>query len=144
MALRPEEIDHINTVNWFHHEFPELADDFHHFSNEHYLIPDAKGAYWQAGRKRTRMGVKKGVLDFHLALPLDGHHGLWLELKVGKNKPTPEQIAFMERKTARGYLCGCVWGHDAAKEFILTYLRNYKTIGADIEPKKLYNGKTIC
>jgi len=113
--LRPEEIDHINTVNWFEHNFPHLADDFHHFANE-------RKCTVMEGRKLKRMGVKKGVLDFHLALPCGGYHGLWVELKVGKGKLLPEQVEFISRKNERGYLAVAVWGFDAAKKVIKTYL----------------------
>ena len=119
MMLRPEEIDHINLVNWFNHEFPELADDFHHFANER-KCPVSEG------RKLKRMGVKKGVADFFLAFPVDGSHGLWLELKVGKNKPSKEQMDFLARKTLRGYKAFCVWEFESAKEFILAYLTDYR------------------
>jgi hypothetical protein len=116
MTLRPEEIDHINLVNWFHHEFPELADDFHHFANERMCSV-------QQGRLLKRMGVKKGVADFFLAVPMNGSHGLWLELKVNKNRPSKEQKEFLARKLLRGYEAYCVWGFESAKEFILGYLK---------------------
>lgn len=137
MALQPEQAEHINVVNWFNYQFPDLADDFHHFANE-------RRCSIQQGRTLKRMGVKKGVPDFFLAIPLDGYAGFWLELKVGKNKVTPEQEAFLSRKTHRGYLCEACWGFDAAKELILTYLRNYKKDSANVIPKNLCNGKPIC
>lgn len=118
MALTPEQAEHINVVNWFHEKYPELADDFHHFANE-------RKCSIQQGRLLKRMGVKKGVSDFFLALPIDGYSGFWLELKVGKNKITPEQKQFLDRKLLRGYLCAACWGFEAAKELILAYLRNY-------------------
>ena len=90
------------------------------------------------------MGVKKGVPDFFLAFPIDGYAGFWLELKVGKNKVTAEQANFMDRKTKRGYLCAACWGFEAAKELILTYLRNYNKEGIGNTPKNLFNGTTIC
>lgn len=118
MALQPEQIEHINVVNWFNYQYPELADDFHHFANE-------RKCSVQQGRTLKRMGVKKGVADFFLAIPLNGKAGLWLELKVGKNKPTKEQIAFAERKIKRHYEFAFVWGADAAREMINTYLKEY-------------------
>ncbi len=118
MNLKPEEIDHINIVNWFHHEFPELGEDFHHFANERRCSP-------QEGMKLKRMGVKRGVLDFHLAISMNGFYGLWIELKVGNGKLSKEQIAFIERKTKRNYLALAVWGKEAAQLVILTYLRDY-------------------
>jgi hypothetical protein len=137
MALQPEQVEHINVVNWFNYQFPDLADDFHHFANE-------RRCSIQQGRTLKRMGVKKGVPDFFLAIPLDGYAGFWLELKVGKNKVTPEQANFLARKSNRGYLCAACWGFDNAKELILTYLRNYKKNSDNNEPKNLYNGKPIC
>lgn len=118
MALQPEQIEHINVVNWFNYEYPELADDFHHFANE-------RKCSVQQGRTLKRMGVKKGVADFFLAIPLNGKAGLWIELKVGKNQPTKEQIEFAQRKIKRHYEFAFVWGAEAAREMINTYLKEY-------------------
>lgn len=122
MALRPEEIDHINVVNWFHHNYPEFADDFHHFANERHLDVKRNPGLWNAARKLTRMGVKKGVADFFLAIGCGGRFGLWLELKVGNGKLSPEQETFLRIKNDRGYVAVAVWGADAAKEVIKSYL----------------------
>ena len=118
MSLQPEQIDHINLVNWFNYQFKELSDDFHHFASE-------RRCSIQEGRTLKRMGVKRGVADFFLAFPINGKSGLWIELKVGKNKPTQEQIDFLNRKSMRGYEALIVWGFEAAKEMILVYLRDY-------------------
>jgi hypothetical protein len=115
---QPERIDHINTVNWFKHHYPELDDDFHHFANERRCTP-------QEGSMLKRMGVKRGIADFFLAIPRNGKAGLWIELKVGKNKPSKEQQAFLDRKAQRGYEAVCVWGTDAAREAISAYLKDY-------------------
>lgn len=125
MALAPEQIDHINIVNWFHHEFPHYADDFHHFANE-------RRCSVQEGRTLKRMGVKKGIFDFFLALPLNGFAGLWIELKVGKNTLTKEQKLFHQRKTQRGYVAIAVWGEEAAKIVILTYLGDAAHEGVEL------------
>lgn len=119
-----ERIDHINTVNWFKHHYPELDDDFHHFANER-KFEKKGGAEFYAGKLLKRMGVKKGVADFFLAFPQNGKAGLWIELKVGTNKPSKEQSAFLSRKLLRGYECACVWGTDAAREVIKNYLKDY-------------------
>jgi len=122
--VQRERIEHINTVNWFKHHYPELYDDFHHFANER-KFEKKGGAEYHAGRMLKRMGVKKGVPDFFLALPQNGKCGLWIELKVGKNKPSKEQQEFLDRKSQRGYECACVWGSDAAREVIKKYLSSY-------------------
>lgn len=133
MPLKPEEIDHINLISWFNYQFPELYADFHHFANERYLIPTVSGSHWQVGRKLKRMGVKAGVADFFLAIPStdkDGNFkaGLWIELKVNKNKPSPAQKEFLARKIVMGYEAVCVLGWEAGKEAILTYLKEYNSI----------------
>lgn len=118
MRLTPEQIVHINIVSWFHHDFPDMAQDLHHFANE-------RRCSMQQGRLLKKMGVKKGVSDFFLAIPMNGKSGLWIELKVGKGKLSQEQIYFLERKTARGYMAVSVWGEEAAKLVILSYLNKY-------------------
>lgn len=115
MALKPEQIAHINIVNWFHYNFPDLTDDFHHFANE-------RKCSINQGKILKKMGVKKGVSDFFLALPVGGKAGLWIELKIGKGKLSQEQASFIQRKLARGYEALAVWGEDAAKAVIQTYL----------------------
>lgn len=137
MTLGAEQIEHINIVNWFNYNFPELADDLHHFANER--VCDS----W-TGRTLKRMGVKKGVADFFLALPLNQKSGLWIELKVGKNKPSKEQIEFLEKKISRGYDAVVVWGKDAAIEIIKSYLKDYIPDRENNIPKNQYNSKPIC
>lgn len=135
--MNQEQSEHINIVNWFNYQFPDLKDDLHHFANE-------RRCSIQQGRLLKRMGVKKGVSDFFLAIPLNGKSGLWIELKVGKNKPTKEQVVFIERKVLRGYECALVWGFDAARETIKNYLKDYDSISIEDAQKNLFNGRPIC
>ena len=39
-------------------------------------------------------GLKSGVWDIHLPYPVGKHHGLWIEMKAGKNKLTENQLQF--------------------------------------------------
>ncbi len=118
--MGPETAEHINVVNWFNYQYPQFSDDLHHFANE-------RRCSIQQGRLLKRMGVKRGVADFFLALPCGNYHGLWIELKVKKGKLSPEQTNFIQRKNERGYLAIAVWGFDAAKELISTYLDSSTT-----------------
>lgn len=111
MKLKPEEAEHIAIVDWFHLTYPNLYWDFHHFANER----KCSIAY---GTKLKRMGVKRGVSDFFLAIPNKHYSGLWIELKVKQGKLTYEQSAFLYQKNKRGYLAVAVWGFDAAKAVI--------------------------
>jgi hypothetical protein len=123
--MKPEEIAHINSINWFSYEFKELADDMHHFANERYLDVKKYPELWSVAKKLGKMGVKRGVFDFFLALPVLGKCGLWIELKVGNNKLSKEQKEFMVRKVMRGYECKVVWGEEEFKQEIMNYLKDY-------------------
>ena len=61
-----------------------------------------------------RMGVKPGVSD--IFFPRSNHQfkGLWLELKVGKNKATEAQVKFIDEMIAEGYSGLVAYGFDEA------------------------------
>lgn len=54
-------------------------------------------------KKRSSLGVKKGVSDVIILEPRGVYHGLFIELKVGSNKPSPEQLNFIEIAKSKGY-----------------------------------------
>lgn len=114
IKLKPEQQLQIQVHEWFVLQFPNHKEEFHHFANE---------------RKCTRlyghilqlMGVKTGVPDIFIDVPKKGYCGLWMELKVGNNKPTDAQKRFLARKSILGYATICVVGFDAAMAFIMEY-----------------------
>lgn len=116
--IQRERDEHIKIYNWFITSFPQFKEDLHHFANERKCTP------WQ-GKLLRKMGVTRGVSDFFLGVPKNGKHGLWIELKVGKNKPTPEQLAFASRKIERGYAAVFVWGFEQARDAFLDYLSDF-------------------
>lgn len=69
-----------------------------------------------------RQGVKAGVPDLCLPVARGGYHGLYIELKYGKNKPTKEQISWMEALSAQGYKVGVCYSWQAAADGLLCYL----------------------
>jgi len=113
--LKPEQELQIQVHKWFVLQYPNHKEEFHHFANE---------------RKCTKiygfllelMGVKSGVADIFIDVPQKGYRGLWVELKVGRNKPTAAQKSFLERKAQIGYCTACAVGFDAAVAFIRGYL----------------------
>lgn len=70
-------------------------------------------------------GVKSGTPDICLPVPVGPWHGLYVELKVGKNKPSDEQQWYIAELIKQGY--GALWvvGWEAARDVILAYL-NWK------------------
>lgn len=67
-------------------------------------------------------GMLPGVSDLFLPVPSQGFHGLFIELKVGYNRPTPEQKNFMQAMNAMGYLATACWGSEMAIRTIRLYL----------------------
>lgn len=66
--------------------------------------------------------MKKGEHDIKLLVARGGFHGLSIELKAGKNKPTPDQLEYGRRLTEEGYLVAYCWSWTDAKDQIIKYL----------------------
>ena len=69
-----------------------------------------------------RQGVKNGVSDVFLPLSKGEYHGLFIEMKVGRNKPSEEQKEFLEYVNSGGYYGTVCYGFEEAREIILWYL----------------------
>ena len=69
-----------------------------------------------------REGLKPGVPDVCLPVARGGWHGLYIELKWAKNKPTDHQLEWLEALTAQGYLAVVCYGWQEAVEVIEDYL----------------------
>jgi hypothetical protein len=67
-------------------------------------------------------GVKSGVPDMFLPVARQGYHGLFIELKYGKNTTTERQDGWIERLTAQGYLAVVCYGWEAASRVLGEYL----------------------
>lgn len=67
-------------------------------------------------------GMQKGVPDVFIAVPAGGKHGLWVELKTLKGKPTPEQEEYISLLQAQGYAAAICRGWESARDTIIAYL----------------------
>lgn len=114
MRISAEDIDLIKLMDWAQTR-DDIAPFIMHIANE-------RRCSIQQGRILKRKGVRAGVADVFLAIPKNGFHGLWIELKVGKGKLSDNQEKFLASMTAQNYMAVCVWGFDAAKAAILAYL----------------------
>ena len=73
--------------------------------------------------KAKKSGYKKGFPDLFIYEPRGTYHGLAIELKVGYNKPTAEQLAWLEKLTTKGYVACICRGIDEALTVINGYLK---------------------
>ncbi|MFC1879813.1 VRR-NUC domain-containing protein [Chloroflexota bacterium] len=97
-----------------------------------FAIPNGAKLPWRRNKRGKRYspeatrlkaeGLKSGVPDICLPVPRAGWHGLFIELKVGKNKPTTEQETWLDRLFEQGYCAVVCYGSDDAINFITRYL----------------------
>ena len=74
-----------------------------------------------AGRLKAE-GVKAGVPDIMLPWPAQHYHGLFIEIKVGENKATAEQLYWLAWLNDAGYQAKIAYGWKEAKIIIEEYL----------------------
>lgn len=94
--------------------WPELELLFH--------VPNGSARDSITGAQLKAAGVKAGVPDLCLPVARQGWHGLFIELKVGRNRPQERQVGWLDRLTAEGYLAVACWGWDEARETLEAYL----------------------
>lgn len=75
-----------------------------------------------------RQGVKAGVPDIVLPVGRGGFLGVYVELKVGKNKTTDLQNEWLESLKEQGYFTAVCYGWREAADTIENYLEQPKTI----------------
>jgi len=90
------------------------------------------GGHWSVARRMKEEGVKKGVPDVFLPMPMiymdkdknvtSVNAGLWIEMKSGKNRPSPEQKWWIEKLRAVGYRVEVCYSCDEAIDVINDYL----------------------
>lgn len=69
-------------------------------------------------------GVKKGVPDIFLPVPMGKFHGLYIEMKVAdekKGRPSKEQLMFLDQVSGLGYATRICYGAEQAKQAIVDY-----------------------
>jgi hypothetical protein len=87
-----------------------------------FAIPNGAARDKITGAMLKREGVRAGVPDLCLPCARRGYHGLFIELKVGRNRPAEKQAAWLDALTQAGYLAVACWGWCEAREVIEEYL----------------------
>lgn len=87
-----------------------------------YAIPNAAKRSPRLAVYMLAEGLRKGVLDLHLPVPRGGCHGLWIEMKAGKNTLTDEQRAEAHKLAEDGYAVAACWDTETAITWTTAYL----------------------
>jgi hypothetical protein len=69
-------------------------------------------------------GLTKGLPDMTLLIPKGKYHGMFIELKIGNNKPTIEQLEMFEALRIQGYYVTWVSTLEKARKEITDYLNS--------------------
>ena len=96
-------------------KYPELALLYH--------IPNGGSRNKIEAYNLKRQGVKAGVPDLCLPVARGKYHGLYIELKHGKNKLSDNQKIWLKRLQNQGYCAECCYGWQAAANLIEEYLK---------------------
>jgi len=75
----------------------------------------------EAGHLKAQ-GVKAGVPDIFLPVARVGYHGLWIELKVGKNKTSHEQDKWIADLNEQDFAVSVCYSWVEASEHLKFYL----------------------
>lgn len=87
-----------------------------------YAIPNGGKRHKKTAMDLKKSGTKKGIPDLQLPAARSVWHGLWIEMKVGRNKPTPEQVEMMASLIAEGHRVEVCYSAERAIEAIYHYL----------------------
>lgn len=116
-AKQSESVTQIHLFQWAAYmqgQYPELKLMYH--------IPNEGKRSRSTGARMKREGLKPGVPDICLPVPRGGFHGLYVEMKVGRNKTTDNQDFWLEALKKQGYSTAVCYGWEAAAKVILKYL----------------------
>ena len=87
-----------------------------------FAVPNGGARSLKTASLLKQTGVKKGVFDLLLLTQKFDYHGLCIELKYKKGKPTAEQLAFKLHHEKQGYRCAVCWSWIDAQKEIIGYL----------------------
>lgn len=115
MSEAQEQTYLFNWIAFARGKTPELDLLFH--------IPNEGKRDKRTGARLKAQGMRPGVPDLCLPVPTSQFHGLYIELKFGSNKPTAEQIRWLDALKRQGYKTAVCYGWEEAKDTILNYLQ---------------------
>ena len=79
---------------------------------------NAKEAYFM-----KLSGVTAGIPDLCIPRARHGYYALYIEMKYGKNKTTPEQDYWIKDFNENGYLAKVCYGAEEAIKLIVWYMK---------------------
>lgn len=123
-SSNPESKLQSSCVTWFRTQYPKKILFAIPNGGKLMFLKDKKGKrYSPEAIKLKAEGMMPGVSDLLLMEPVGKYHGLWIEMKAGKNGLSEEQINFFLQAESRGYKCVCCRTYDEFEKEIIDYLK---------------------
>lgn len=91
-----------------------------------YHIPNGGSRHRKEAANLKRQGVKAGVPDLCFPVALRGYHGMYIEMKAGRNKTTDSQDAWLDLLARNGYYVRVCYGFEEAMTAIDWYFEEVK------------------
>lgn len=88
-----------------------------------FAIPNGGMRNRVVAAKLKAEGVRSGVPDMMLAMPRGKYCGLFIEHKIKPNKPSEDQLAFIEHLFMQGYQVVVSYSYDETVNSICSYLQ---------------------
>ena len=111
-------------ISWcrvFENRYPELKLIYH--------VPNGGSRNQLEAANLKRQGVKAGVPDICLPAPRGIYHGLYIELKAGRNTTTAKQRSWLDYLRQQGYFTAVCYGWQTAAELVEQYLLHTGQLG---------------
>ena len=116
LGVKSSEDDHQEAIiKWFDYSFKNHCGRL-------FAIPNGGKRSITTAKRLKRTGVRRGVPDLFLPVPLKDWCGLFVEMKKEKGRPTPEQLDWIDYLNTMGYCAVVCRGFDEAREAITRYM----------------------
>lgn len=107
-------------IQWFDLQYPALRRRLA-------AVPNAGKMPAHVGAKMNREGRRKGYPDLQLLVPVEGYHGLIIEMKRVKGGTIEaEQLEWLEWFAEMGFRAVVCKGAEAARQVVREYLAGYQ------------------
>lgn len=93
-----------------------------------YAVPNGGSRHPYEAKNLKKQGVKSGVPDICLPLPKGKWHGLYIEMKYGKNKTSENQKRYIDYLNSVGYLAVVCYGYQAAMRVVKGYMNGIEVV----------------
>jgi hypothetical protein len=89
-----------------------------------FAIPNGGSRHIAEAVKFVGTGTRAGVPDIMLPVSNNKYHGMFIEMKVGKNKTSKVQDEWIDALRANGYYVVICYSWEEARDRIIAYLEN--------------------